>query len=300
MNKRNTLNLALLLFIVIAATAAYLDSTRDETKEKPAITSLKQTDIKNITVKRSERPEIYLEKQHGKWRLIKPYKAATNQFRMDTLLRLVETLPQSSYLLQNPQNYGLDKPKLEVSFNKGMANAVTIRFGDSEPIKLRRYVAVNNRLYITNDTFFYALNSVATDYISHKLLPEEFKITRLELPDLVIKSNQGNWSINPEPENYSVDDINELLSEWQNAQAIDIKPLDTKLTINKQATIKITGNQATRLTFYILKNKKGFILADKLKGLQYSFPEEKAEQLLKLPTVAPVEHDAEQPDKKNN
>ncbi len=289
MNKRNITNLGLFLFILIAASFAILDSTSKDENKKPAITSLKQADVVNITVKRQGKTDIYIEKRNNKWRLISPYNTPTNQFRIDTLLRLVETLPQSTYPLKETAPYGLDTPTLEVVFNKGLPNTVAIKFGNSDPLKMRRYVAVNKKLHLTTDTYFYALNSVATDYIDHKLLDSDFEITRLDLPELKLKLENNNWRAIPEPENFSVDNVNELISEWKNAQAVDISPINTKAHFSYEQTISLYSKDATKLTFYILKNDKEFVLVDKLKGLQYSFPKEKREQLLNFPDLASVE-----------
>ncbi len=289
MNKRNITNLALFLFILIATSFAVLDSTNKDKDKKPAITSLKQADIINITVKRQNKKEIYLEKLNTKWRLISPYNVPANQFRMDTLLRLVETLPQSTYPLKETTPYGLDTPILEVIFNKGMPNTTTIKFGNSEPLKMHRYIAVNKKLHLTTDTYFYALNSVATDYIDQKLLDSDFKIVQIDLPQLKLKLENNNWQAIPEPENFSVDSVNELISEWKNVQAVDISPINIKENFLYEQTISLYSKDATKLTFYILKNDKEFILVNKLKGLQYSFPKEKQKLLLNLPVLDSVE-----------
>ncbi len=289
MNKRNITNLGLFIFILIAAGLAILDSTDKEKNKKPAITTLKQADVVNITIKRQGKTDIDIEKKNNKWRLISPYNTPTNQFRMDTLLRLVETLPQATYPLKETIPYGLDTPILEVVFNKDLSNTVTIKFGNSDPIKMRRYVAVNKKLYLTNDTYFYALNSVATDYIDHKLLADDFEITRLDLPELKLKLVNNNWRATPKPDNFSVDSVNELISEWKNAQAIDISPIKTNVSFSSAQTISLYSKEATKLTFYILKNNKEFVLADKLKGLQYSLPNEKREPLLNLSEPAAME-----------
>jgi len=280
-NTRNIINLVLLVFIIIAASIVRLD-TGDENK-KSAITSLLQNDVLNITVRRAGKKDIYLEKNHTKWRIKRPYNAATNQFRMDTLLRLVQTIPQSTYPLKNIAQYGLAEPKLVVEFNNGLANAVSIKFGDSDPIKMRRYVAVNDKLYLTNDTYFYALNSIATDYISNKLLPDDFKIIQLDLPELKLKIENDKWKVTPTQKDFSVDLVNELISEWQNAQAMDIKPYELDTGISPSQTIKIYGKDASTLTFYILKDNEEFVFVNKLMGLKYSFPKEKQQQLLSWP-----------------
>lgn len=288
MNKRNLTNIALLVFIVIAASVAIFDSNDDDTEQ--AITSLEQNDILNITVKRAGKKNIYLEKKHNLWRLKRPYNTATNQFRMDTLLRLVTTIPKSTYPLKNVSQYGLNEPKLEVEFNTGKSNAASIKFGDSDPIKMRRYISVGNKLHLTNDTFFYALNSIATDYIHHKLLPESFEITQLDLPNLKLKIKDEQWEVKPEPKDFSVDNVNELIAEWQNAQAVDIKPYTIKTSFPRNKMITLYGKDASTFTFFILDSKEDFILVDKLKGLKYSFAKEKEDKLLQFPTI-PIAED---------
>ena len=291
MNNRNLLNLGLLVFIVIVAAIAIYDSKEDADTIKP-ITSLTKSDIDSIIVKRKDKVEIHLKKQHNQWRLTQPYNTATNQFRMDTLLRLVETIPHSTYPLENAAKYGLNVPKLEVHFNSGKNNAATIKFGDSEPIKLRRYISVDNKLHITNDTYFYALTSVATDYISHKLLPADFKIKKLELPKLKLEIKDERWEVTPKQENFSIDNVNELINEWNYAQSIGIKPYKRKNNLSNKNTIKLYGEDASTFTFNILKDDKEFILVDTLIGLQYSFPLDKKIQLLNLPAPVVNEEDA--------
>lgn len=294
MNKRNLLNLALLVFILVAATAIIFDSPDKKEKNAP-ITSLTRDKINDITIKRPDKKDIYLKKTHNKWRLIKPYNTATNQFRIDTLLRLVETRPKSSYPLKNADQYGLQKPRLEVLFNRNSKNPLTIKFGDSEPIRMLRYIAVGNQLYLTNDTFLYALNSVATDYISHKLLPDDFKIRRLDTPDISLQIKDNKWQANPRPINFSIDSVNELLTEWQNAQATKITAVDTPTDFSDKYTIRIYGEDASTFTFNIIRNDKDFILVNPLKGLQYSLPKDKQDQLLKLPELD-INKDAPEPD----
>jgi len=288
MDKRNAVNLGLFTFIVIVAITLWLGSNKQSEMTR-AITSLTQDDIQSIIIKRADKESIHLKKQHGQWRLTRPYNTATNQFRMDTLLRLVETIPQSSYPLKNLHKYGLEAPKLEVIFNKDSATETAIKFGNSDPIKLRRYIAIADKLYLTNDTYFYALNSVATDYIDLKLLPKDFQISQLHLPQLKLAVKDNKWTVSPQPENFSMDSVNELISDWQTIQAIDIKPFKSKAAFNSKQTIKIVGTDASTYTFNIMKKKDELILIDRLKGLQYHFPIDKTETLLSLPVPAQSE-----------
>jgi len=291
MNKRNILNLGLIVFIAIAASIGFFDKP-DTIEDKPSITSLTQADVKSIRIKRLDKKDIVIKKIHNKWQLTEPYNTATNQFRIDTLLRLVETIPKSSYPLKNSENYGLGTPKLVVQFNQGESNQVDIKFGDSEPIKMRRYIAVGNKLHITNDTYFYALNSVATDYINHKLLPDDISISRLVLPELKIEFKDEAWQVKPAQKDFSVDSVNELISEWKNLISINIQPFKLKIKSSAKNTIKIFSKNASTYTYTIIKNDDEFILVDSLKGLQYTFPKEKESQLLKFPVLATKEQDS--------
>ena len=203
------------------------------------------------------------------------------------MLRLLETIPQSTYPLTNPEKYGLSTNKLEVIFNKGEKNTVSIRFGDSDPLKMRRYLAVDNKLYLTNDTYFYALNSIATDYISNKLLPDDFKIVEFDLPNLKLKIKNERWEITPTSTDFSEDNVSELITEWENLKTTAIKAINSKTDFSRKKVVKIYNDNATTLTFYIARNDKEFILIDKLKGIQYSFPKEQEEKLLNLP-VTPI------------
>lgn len=278
MNSRNLVNLALLVFVVVAAILIITDSGKEEKKPTIPLTSLKKDAINHITVIRSGKPDIEFAIQNNLWYMLKPYNLPAKSFRIDSLLRLAETPSNARYQLTDAKRYKLDKPQLKVIFNKNL----TINFGGSEPLNMQRYVGIGNVLHLITDTQFHALNSDVVDFLDMHPLPSNAKIQKIVLPNMRIELTDGKWQIIPQAENTSADAVAELVTEWQNVQAMEITSLPPSTPTKADIQI-ILADTATQLQFHIVRKKNEFALIRQDLGLQYVFNKEKEKALLTLP-----------------
>lgn len=282
MSSRNLLNLGLLIFIVILVILLIYTPGKDE-PAKTKLTTLKQGDITHIKFTRNTLPPVALTKQNGHWYMSDPYQVPANDFQVQTLLRLIETNSLARYDLHGKDltKYKLDKPQASITFN----DALTIEFGGTAALNQNRYVRIGDTMHLIIDTFFYQLNTKATYFVSHALLPSGSQITLLQLPDLKLELQDGKWNTSPQQEGFSADATTELINAWQFGQAMDIQPYTKKLnpeSIKETITVALK-KQHHPIQLELIKSNEKFILGRRDLGLQYIFPMETAEQLLRLP-----------------
>lgn len=279
MSTRNLVNLLLLVVIAgLVAIVVYEPGITPE-PENPKLTSLNQDDVNHILIQRKADDDIELEKVNGAWQLLKPYQLPAHEFRAQSILRLAEaeSLSQNDLAGLDKSTFGLDNPRAIVTFNQ----SEKILFGSNEPLQQHRYVQVGNTLHTIVDSFYYQVAAALSTYIDHRLLASDNKITRLELPELSVELKQGKWQLTPQPEDYSADNVTELLNNWRNAQAIEIAKT-AKVDSNQVVKIYLQDKPAP-LSYAVVKNEKGIALVRNDLGLAYSITEDSYNKLFTLP-----------------
>lgn len=282
MSKRNLLNLALLIFILaLVAVVVY-----EPGKEKPitplTLTNLTIDDIQHIKINRrvddANEQDVVFEKTAEGWMMLKPYHLlAANTFRIDSILKLLSAVSLSQNNLGNlDQNkFGLSIPQATITFNK-----IKIIFGHNKSLNQHRYVKINSTLHMIADSFYYQLMAKTESFISHKLLPEKSKITKLHLPHIKFEQADGKWNVTPKADDFSADSVNQLISEWQLSQAYDINKVKTEEKMKADITIHLSSNKIIR--FKIEKNKDSFNLVNLDSGVRYILSADRKDKLLKL------------------
>lgn len=288
MSSRNLLNGILLLVVVGLITLIIFEPGKKEATPIPRLTSLNPDDIKHIIIRRtSDKHILEFKRVESGWSMLQPYRLAANNFRINSIFKLAETVSFSKNKLQNLDlnKFGLDDPTVTITFN----HKTRISFGNNKSLKNLRYVQIDNQLHMITDSFYYQLMAKAESFIDHQLLPENSKILELELPSVKIKNNNGKWDVSPEPDEYSADSINQLLSQWLLSQAYDIKYSGSN-KISRSATkikpdirIKLSNNKLIR--FKLISNKEHFVLHNIDSGIQYILALDRKDKLLKIPDV---------------
>lgn len=284
MSKRNLLNLALLIFILVLVTVVVYEPGKEKAITPPTLTQLKIDDIQHIKINRrladANEQDIVFEKTAEGWIMLKPYQLAANTFRIDSILKLLSAVSLSQNNLENlDQNkFGLSIPQATITFNKAK-----IIFGHNKSLNHHRYVKIDSTLHMIADTFYYQLMAKTESFISHKLLPEKSKITKLRLPHIKFEQVDGKWNITPKADDFSADSVNQLISEWQLSQAYDINKVKIEAKTKADITIHLSNNKIIR--FKIEKNKDSFNLINIDSGVRYILSADRRDKLLKLSDI---------------
>jgi hypothetical protein len=167
MRARWTLNLLLLLLVALLSTLAQRDLERE--RRAAILTELDPTAIAEIVMERPGTPDVRLLREGGDWRMESPYRVPAEGGRIAQLVGIAATpvyrsLPQTGAA----EGLGLTPARARLSLD-----GLVLRFGDTDPIDKRRYVAVGGQVHLIDDGFWHHLSAPAEAYVSRRLLPAD-------------------------------------------------------------------------------------------------------------------------------
>ncbi len=287
MTPRTLLNLALLLIVLILIAVVMFEPGKTPEPEAVLLTDLKDSDVRKIKIVRKDKDTIELEKKSGHWRMLAPFNLPANDYKVASVLKLLETETAARYNFADldPARFDLVAPVVSITFN----DSLSLDFGNTEPLHKQRYVRIDRQLYLIADYYYYQLVGSSTDYLDHALIREGGKITRIELPDLTLALTDGKWTLSPKNEDYSADAYTDLLNEWQHAHAVELRPLKNgakKDPASKQIHIFLQGSESP-ISFALHQTEDEFILTRADKNIEYVMAADKADALLGLQKSAP-------------
>ena len=133
-----------------------------------ALTSLSPEHVSNIQINKKN-SKTAIKKQDGTWNITSPVRIKANQFRIGSLLRLLSTNNYVKYPID-----GLDLP--QYGFSNSSLNLqvddINIIFGGKNPVNAKRYILIDNNMYLIDDIFFPLINSQLGTLVDHKLFSE--------------------------------------------------------------------------------------------------------------------------------
>ncbi len=280
MNSRTTINIFLFLLVATLVAVLFVDSNKT-TVTSYNLSNLTQAQVNTIEITRQTAETLKFNKKNNQWYMTSPYKVRANSYYIESLLRITQAKSISQFSISNADK---NKFKLKPAQATLKLNEQLFIFGTNEQLNLNRYILTNEKLYLIPDRFFYLLNSTATGYIDHALIGKQKKITGIELDKHQIQLLNSKWTISPKLDNSSTDDVIQLVSEWNNSQAIEIVKLSNSNNINKKYSVKIfINNNSTPIVFdIVVTDENYFFIRNDLK-LQYKLNHDMADRLLKIP-----------------
>lgn len=263
MNKRNLLNLVLLLVVAGLGLLAWLEPGRSPAPQAVKITTLDPAGIERIRI---ERPADTVEmvRRDGRWQLTAPQAAPANTIRTDAIVSVaaIESLNQQPIADLDLAAYGLVEPKARLQLND-----VTIDFGATAPLDNRRYVRVGDTLHLIPDLRYYQLIGHWSGYVSLRLLEEGTALDRIELPQVTLVNKEGSWLPEPAPEQWSADAATALAQRWLSVQAMEVR--EHKSTASgEELRLHVRGREQP-LRFVIAAREPDLVLVRPDLGLAY-------------------------------
>jgi len=227
------------------------------------------------------------------WALTAPFRLPADPAVVAALLadlasaRAAARYPASAL---KPAVVGLDAPSLLLELAAAMdpqgAGAARYAFGGTEPIDNRRYVQHGDEVLLLDELLYYRLSQGWSNLADKRVLPRDARITRLELPGIVVSVDAaGKRTLVPDDPSISADALTQLLDAWTRQSAMELKPLDPELVA--QATLRVTlAGLEPPLEFKVLQSTEGLRLGRADLGIEYSLPSESRRELLTLPRLA--------------
>ncbi len=201
--RRTTVNIMLYLGVLAMGLLTYYDY-RDRNTEEPAITALAADEIDTIDIHRPGYPSISLTKNGGEWAIDEPFHRQTLAGRVEAVLAIASLDVADSYAANelNAGELGLTTPQATLHLGSEN-NRLQVLLGGKGPNGQRRYVQVEQRVWLVDDVFLPLVNGGVS-----------------ALADMqVIGDNSPLATISSETFDISGDD---KLAAWQSANAASI------------------------------------------------------------------------------
>lgn len=266
--------LLFILIIIFTWIGIKYPISEDQKINRNTITQLRAQDITQIKVETAD-DILRLEKQGSRWLITDPVKWYANNISAERLSTLA-SLEASSELPRDQiklSSLGLSIPKAVVTLNEQ-----SVYFGDTNQIGNRRYLLVEDKVYLSSDIHFPFISQGLSSLLDMRLLPSSLNLQSIKSSGFTLTRQQSKWiSDNPDD---TADAIEQLIRNWQTLQASSIKPYQDKLTpLHK--VIASTEDTET-IEFFVLSIKPEIIIARPDLKQQYHFPDHQYYKLLSL------------------
>lgn len=286
MTTRNFLNLGLALALAVLIALVIYDPGKEPPVSKTFLTPLKPADIQKLVIEQTKRgdttePKVLIKtvltKKNDQWQMIIPYNNLANTLRINKLLKLSHATSHAQYSATeiNLKQLKLSSPDLTVSLND-----TKLFFGTTDALKGYRYIQIKNTVHLITDRFSHLVRGQATTLLNPALLPKNFVITRLVLPELTLQANEMGWKASPNNKSFSADQLQQLIDEWRFARALRVSKITTT-TDDKGPSIVVYNDKNQRFSFNLTHTKDEIILSRTDIGLRYHFAAEAGDRLFK-------------------
>lgn len=274
MGQRTLINLALLL--LVAGLALVIAFAPDE-EPPPALAPLSNEEaraVSHIRLKQATGTTIELRRVNGSWRLVQPIGIAANDFRIQTLVQMLEA-PVYARMDATPgqlARFGLAPPQARI-----LLDEKEVLFGDTEPIHGRRYLLYDGKIALVDDAFFSHVSSSAANYVNPALLGHDPNPQSLVLPGFRVYRVAGSWRVDSDDGNVSEDSISMLVDAWRRARATAVRPYEPSLDWDDEIRIELADED---LRFDLARTEYEMILGRPELGIQYHLTKGAGDRLL--------------------
>ena len=265
MNQRIWLNLFMLALVVVLAGLIFLS---DE-ESVPSLTGLDKQSIVSMDIRHRDR-HIVLQRREDGWQMTRPVDIAANDFRVDSVLNLIDATPAASYDIDTIElaDFQLDAPRTSIRFSDGVSEML-LEFGAANPINRMRYVRVADRMFLIEDHLYPLVSSQTGTLISQQLLPDSAQIIELEIPGFRFSKEGSTWQVTPEDAGFDSDVIAGLMDDWVRAQSFGVHDLVDRDSLGDvRIRYRLAGTETTR-ALSVTDIDPWLILAVPAQGIEY-------------------------------
>jgi len=293
MNTRTLLNLILACVALLLVLVIFYQPGLEPEPLAPPITAIPTASISSIRVTRKERTPLTFTKSATGWQLENQQGLPASEFQLRALLGILGARPGRSYPTSalDLTSAGLEPPQATL-----LLDDTLIYIGNTEPLEHKRYIQYGSTVYLVTDTYQHLINADWTNFVDRQLLPENARLTTLQLPGLsLILGNEQQWQVSPENPDANDMAIKALVDQWQAANARYIRRYDGTAAPGS-ITLKYADNSET-VTLHIIEQEEELVLARPDWGIQYHFPGNMKKTMLSLQVTEAdaVSHEQREP-----
>lgn len=285
MKKRIWINIILISIIFILS--IYIFTPPDEGVEKPkaSLLDIDKNSIDHIEIIRKDLDDFIFAKKDDAWHMLSPLQLKANPLRINTILGLISTKPNSTLEPSKVElkNLGLESPSVIVKLNKHV-----FKFGGTDGIDQYRYIFFANHIFLVDDSLYHQLRTNASFFANTKLLENNKEIIAIKYPDKLIEKNGNIWRTQENVE-IKPERLSKIVSAWKTTKATHVSQYREEH--NKKSIIIKTQDQKETI-FNIVQTKPNLILARRDLNLYYHISNNDANQIM----LEPITNKASQSD----
>jgi hypothetical protein len=184
-----------------------------------ALATLDRAAARVVRIERPGAPPVVLEKRQNDWFLSAPLAARADAGRVDRILAIAAARSAHRLAADDLARFELDRPAARLTID-----GQSLDFGLVNTVSREQYVLAGGAVYAVDVRLVTALPAAAGDLIDKRLFgPAETPI-RVELKDFGVAKEDGRWTLRPQQDELSQDDLARWLDGWRHAQALRVEP----------------------------------------------------------------------------
>lgn len=272
-SRRWWLNYALVAGIIVALLIGNLYQSDDANQPGYALSQVKPQVIDSIEISGTQ-GVIRLERNGTQWHTVKPILWPANNIIVERIISILRARSEARLTLGDLDlvALGLMPPQTTLTLNQ-----TRIDFGTTNNIGQRRYLRLDDKVYLVPDLYLAYLEQGLAGLVEPHLLPRALSLQSLQIGALEIRKNAaGAW----QAEHQAGKDVGALIDNWQTLPAKRIKPYQVS-TLPLQV-IAAQLDDGSQIEFYLIATQPDLVLARPDLGLQYHFSEGQGSGLLKV------------------
>jgi len=276
LSKRWIVNALLVALIVGLSLAGVFFEPSATVEIKPAISQLTADEIDTIEIETGDL-QLRLQRDNDGWNIESQisWPAQVNNVRRLLSIFKVEADALSDTADVDLAALGLQQPKASMRFN-----GIPLLFGATNNIGGRRYVMLDEKLYLLPDVHLVFVNQGLAGLVDRRLLPGHQGIVSVRLPDLELRLDENQlWRSNQAIE-FSQASLLGLVDNWRDLQATRISNFDLELPPRQLIEIELMDGEV--IEFLLMSEDPEIIIAHPKLGLQYHFRRDYRDQLITL------------------
>lgn len=276
LSKRWIVNALLVALIVGLSLAGVFFEPNATVKKKPTISQLTMDEVDIVEIETSDL-QLRLQRANEDWSIESPISWPAHNTNVRRLLSIlkIEADALSDAADVDLSALGLQVPKASMRFN-----GIPLLFGATNNIGGRRYVMLNEKLYLLPDVHLLLVNQGLAGLVDRRLLPGHSGIVSLRLPDLELRLDENKlWRSNQAIE-FSQASLLRLVDNWRDLQATRISNFDLEQPPRQLIEIELADGEV--IEFLLMSEDPEIIIAHPNLGLQYHFRRDYRDQLIAL------------------
>ncbi len=288
MNKRWLSILVLVIFIVPLAIFSLYNSDDEIEEATYELSSLKLSEFDEIFIDFPSKAATSFKKINGFWYQTKPYQTRADQNIVYRLLSILAARSKEKLDSLQIEKYGLDKPKLKMTFAKENEKKV-FAFGTYNPVTEQQYVLFENNVFILDGIFSEMASYLPVELIDKRPLAPFEKVVKFDFSRLeqwqenylrIEIDDSGNFTADGKKIDYKSEQLAEWFADnWLKALAIRVEPYKFDARIGYKSFDLYLDDKA-KITFYRIQESPELLLYRKDEGLLYSFPQDRGFSML--------------------